>query len=79
MTTKNAKENIMKNFRANYTNDHQSTHDIEVFLLNAMEQLETISKQEFKDTLTEKLKHYQGRYGCENTQHEIITIIKNHK
>ena len=42
MTTKEAKENIIKNFRANYSNDHQSTHDIEVFLLNAMEQLEGI-------------------------------------
>ena len=35
--------------------------------------------EEYKDGLLNKLKDYEGRYGCENTKHEIITIIKNHK
>ena len=49
MTIKQAKENVMKNFRANYTNDHQDIHDIEVFLLNTMEQLVDIVKKEAID------------------------------
>ncbi len=79
MTIQEAKENVMKNFRANYTNDHQDIHDIEVFLLNTLENMELVTKQVFKDTLVKKLANYEGRYGCENTRHEIITIIKNHK
>lgn len=43
MTIKQAKENIMKNWRANYTADHMDNHDKEVFLLNAMEQLADIA------------------------------------
>lgn len=46
MKIQEAKENIMKNFRANYTNDHQSTHDIEIFLLNTLEQFESIVRKE---------------------------------
>lgn len=49
MTIKQAKENIMKNFRANYTNDHQDIHDIEIFLLNTMENLELVIKNEAID------------------------------
>jgi hypothetical protein len=37
-----AKENILKNFRANYTNDHQSSSDVELFLYNALDQFEKI-------------------------------------
>ena len=78
MTTKEAKENIIKNFRANYTTENNpSVHDIEVFLLNTMENLEIVIKSNFKKSLVDKLKYYEGRYGCENTRHEIITIIKN--
>jgi hypothetical protein len=47
-----AKENVMKNFRSNYTNDHQSTHDIEIFLLNTMEQFEVVVKRECKNIIT---------------------------
>lgn len=43
MTTKEAKENIMKNWRANCTADRMDNHDKEVFLLNAMEQLADIA------------------------------------
>lgn len=78
MTIKEAKENILKNWRANYTADHMDNHDKEVFLLNAMEQLESIVKDNFQLSLVAKLKNYEGRYGCENTKHEIITIMKNH-
>ena len=46
MKIKDAKDNVMKNFRANYTNDHQDIHDIEVFLLNTMEQLTEVIKKE---------------------------------
>lgn len=42
MKIEEAKNNIMKNFRANFTNDHQSVHDIEIFLLNTLEQFEQI-------------------------------------
>ncbi len=34
MNIKEAKDNIMKNWRANYTADHMDNHDKEVFLLN---------------------------------------------
>ena len=56
MTTKQAKENIMKNWRANYTADHMDNHNKEVFLLNAMEQLENIAKDEFVNEYTNELK-----------------------
>jgi len=80
MKIQEAKENVVKNFRANYTTfNNPSIHDIEIFLLNTMEQIVQISKQEFKDAILSKLKNYEGRYGCENTKHEIITFIKNHK
>lgn len=46
MKIKEAKENVMKNFRANYTPDHMDLHDIEVFLLNTMEQLTDIAFEE---------------------------------
>ena len=42
MKIKEAKENIMKNFRANYTNDHMFRHDVEVFLLNTLEQFQSV-------------------------------------
>ena len=44
MKIQEAKENIIKNWRANYTTDHMDNHDKEVFLLNAMEQLEQVVK-----------------------------------
>ena len=51
MTTKQAKENIMNNWRANYANDHQDNHNREVFLLNAMEQLEQVIRKEVQKKL----------------------------
>ena len=42
MKIKEAKENVMKNFRANYTNDHMALHDIEIFLLNTLEQMQSV-------------------------------------
>ena len=36
----------MRNFRANYTNDHMAIHDIEVFLLNTLEQFEQVVRKE---------------------------------
>lgn len=51
MKIQEAKENIMKNFRANYTNDHIDNHDKEVFLLNAMEQLEQVVRKEVEKKL----------------------------
>ena len=32
----------MKNFRANYTNDHMFRHDVEVFLLNTLENFQLV-------------------------------------
>ena len=37
-----AKQNIINNYRANYTNDHQSSSDVELFLDNALDQFEKI-------------------------------------
>ena len=45
MTIQEAKENVIKNFRANYTTENNpSVHEIEVFLLNTMEQLEDLKE-----------------------------------
>jgi hypothetical protein len=41
-----AKANILKNFRANYTNDHQFVEDTEIFLNNALDQLEKIVRSD---------------------------------
>jgi hypothetical protein len=76
MTNKEAKENIINNFRANYANNtdstfvHRSKIDLEVFLLNAMEQLETI----VKDNLVKGIKNL-GR-DTEDEQ-DLIKIIKD--
>ena len=51
MKIKEAKENIMKNFRANYTNDHMSSHDVEVFLLNTLENLQLAITSEIRKGL----------------------------
>ena len=42
MKIQEAKDNIMKNFRANYTNDHFAIHDVEIFLLNTLENFELV-------------------------------------
>ena len=39
MSIKEIKDNIMRNFRANFTNDHMDIHDVEVFLLNTLEEM----------------------------------------
>ena len=51
MTTKQAKENVIKNFRANYTNDHMDIHDIEVFLLNTLENIQLAVTSEIRKGL----------------------------
>ena len=37
-----AKQNIINNYKANYTGDHQSSSDVELFLNNALDQFEKI-------------------------------------
>lgn len=37
-----AKQNIINNYKANYTGDHQSSSDVELFLNNALDQYEKI-------------------------------------
>jgi hypothetical protein len=37
-----AKQNIINNYKANYTGDHQSSSDVELFLDNALDQFEKI-------------------------------------
>ena len=52
MTIKEAKENVIKNFRALNYPDH---HEIEVFLLNTMEQLESVVKADFVKALKDEV------------------------
>ena len=61
MTIEQAKENILKNWRANYTADHMDNHDKEVFLLNAMEQLEAVVKHEYEKKINLSLEKSQER------------------
>ena len=51
MKIQEAKENVMKNFRANYTSDHMSSHDVEVFLLNTLENLQLAVTSEIRKEL----------------------------
>lgn len=51
MKIKEAKDNVMKNFRANYTNDHMDIHDIEVFLLNTLENMQLVVTSEIRKGL----------------------------
>lgn len=37
-----AKQNIINNYKANYTGDHQSSSNVELFLNNALDQYEKI-------------------------------------
>lgn len=81
----------MKNFRTNYSSDIKtgdvSSHNIEVFLLNAMEQLESIVKKEGKkilETLAQDLSNstIDGRLTrtqetFNNTMFQVITKIKS--
>jgi len=77
MTTKEAKENIIKNFRANYTNDHQSTHDIEVFLLNAMEQLESIVEKTVITRAVKIIEEYEVAKQPLCEQNTLLFTIKS--
>lgn len=79
MKIKEAKENILKNWRANYTTDHMDNHDKEVFLLNAMEQLESIVKQETTKETDKYVKSLQEditdlRYEI-RTRNRIIAVL----
>ena len=41
-----AKQNIINNYKANYTGDHQSSSDVELFLDNALDQFEKIVRSD---------------------------------
>ncbi len=77
MKISEAKKNIMKNFRANYTNDHQQIHDIEVFLLNAMENLElciTQNNNRLRDKIEEAVVNLERDYLKGEVQKRIDKI-----
>ena len=78
MTIQQAKKNIINNFRANYSADHLSTHDIEIFILNSMEQLEQIVKKEYGKYIKEMIKENtsNNRYRDGETAFDIVKDIK---
>lgn len=74
MTIKEAKENVIENFRRLNYPDH---HEIEVFLLNTMEQLESIIKLEY-DSDTMKAVRVLSKIALQKRVLGIIESYKNH-
>ena len=73
-TIEEAKKNIINNFRANYTNDHQSSSDIEKFLINALDQFQKIV---FLET-EQPIKNIERDY-IKNTVYKILERHANWK
>lgn len=73
-TIEQAKKNIINNYKANYTNDNQSTIDVEKFLSNALYQFENVVRRNCiydRDKQDEAVKNLFRDY--------IISIIDTYK
>lgn len=75
MTIKQAKENIMNNWRANYTADHMQNHDKEVFLLNTLENFQLVVINECLRVVPKnmEMRHKQCMDGSSESCENCIT------